>query len=258
MSNGILIRERHDRVALLRLNRPEAMNALSFQLRAELRVAFEDLSADAGIAAIVITGSDEAFAAGADIKAIKDWTYVDALYSRDLRAAWEELSRCRKPVIAAVAGHALGAGCELALMCDFILAAENAQFGQPEIRLGMIPGSGGTQRLTRLIGKSKAMDLILTGRTMGAAEAERCGLVSRVLPVRDLVPEAIKAAATISRYSPEIVRLAKEAVNAALETHLGDGLRREARLFEEAFRSPDRREGAYAFIEKRRPVFTQS
>lgn len=258
MSNGILIRERHGRVALLRLNRPEAMNALSFQLRAELRSAFEDLSADAGVAAIVVTGSDQVFAAGADIKAIKDWTYADALYSRDLRAAWEELSRCRKPVIAAVAGHALGAGCELALMCDFILAADNAQFGQPEIRLGMIPGSGGTQRLTRLIGKSKAMDLILTGRAMGAAEAERCGLVSRVLPVVDLVPEAIKAAGTIARYSPEIVRLAKEAVNAALETHLSDGLRREARLFEETFRSPDRREGAYAFIEKRRPVFTQT
>lgn len=257
MSDRILIVERHESVALLRLNRPEAMNALSFELRAELQKAFKQLGAEPDIRVIVITGSDTVFAAGADIKAIKDWTYNDALYTRELREAWEELAMSRKPVIAAVAGHALGAGCDLAMMCDFILAADNAQFGQPEIRLGMIPGSGGTQRLTRLVGKSKAMEMVLTGRTMNAAEAERCGLVSRVVPVAELVGEALKVAGTIARYSPQILRLAKEAVNTALETHLVEGLRREARLFEETFRSSDRREGAYAFIEKRRPVFTQ-
>lgn len=258
MTESILLREQHDRVALLRLNRPDAMNALSFDLRTELQNALKALATDPETAAIVLTGSETVFAAGADIKAIKDWTYLDAVYSRELRAAWNELARCRKPVIAAVAGHALGAGCELAMMCDFILAADNAQFGQPEIRLGLIPGSGGTQRLTRLVGKSKAMEMVLTGRTMDAAEAERCGLVSRVVPVADLVPEAISTADKIARYSPAIVRLAKEAVETALESHLGDGLRHEARLFEEAFRSPDRREGAYAFLEKRRPVFTHS
>lgn len=257
MSDSLLLIERHERVALIRLNRPDAMNALSFDLREHLQRALLDVSADDSVAVIVITGNDQVFAAGADIKAIKDWTYSDALYSRELRGAWEQLGRCHKPVIAAVAGHALGAGCELAMMCDFILAADNAQFGQPEIRLGMVPGSGGTQRLTRLVGKSKAMEMILSGRTMDAAEAERCGLVSRVVPLANLIPEALKVATTISRFSGPILRMAKAAVNASLETHLAEGLRQEARFFEEAFRTEDRREGAYAFIEKRRPVFTQ-
>ncbi|MBB85931.1 MAG: enoyl-CoA hydratase [Xanthomonadales bacterium] len=250
-----LLQDRHDRVALVQMNRPAAMNALSFELRTELQQALKALEADSTISAIVLTGGSEVFAAGADIKAIKDWTYEDASTSTALRAAWEQLAVCRKPVIAAVGGYALGAGCELALMCDFIIAADNAQFGQPEIRLGMIPGSGGTQRLTRIVGKSKAMEMVLTGRMMGAEEAAHLGLVSRVVSADELVPEAIKAATRVARMSPAIVQIAKQAVNAAYEFHLSEGLAQEASLFADTFKSPDRREGAYAFIEKRRPEF---
>lgn len=256
MSEPILIIERHDRVALLRLNRPDALNALSMELREALRAALAELDADESVGAIVITGSEKAFAAGADVNAIKDWSCQDAVNSKELRGAWDQLVRCRKPVIAAVAGFALGAGCELAMMCDFILAADNAQFGQPEIRLGTIPGSGGTQRLTRLLGKSKAMEMVLTGRSMDAVEAERCGLVARVVPLAELVDQALKTAATISRYSDLTVRMAKDAVNRALETPLSEGLRYEARLFEATFATEDRREGMNAFLEKRRPNFS--
>ena len=256
MSEAILLTERHDRVALLRLNRPEAMNALSLELREALRAALVELEADDGVGAIVITGSAHAFAAGADLRLLSGWNYEEVVLNADrLRAAWHQLERGRKPVIAAVAGLALGAGCELAMLCDFIIAADDAQFGQPEIKVGTVPGSGGTQRLTRLIGKSKAMDLVLTGRTMDAREAERCGLVSRVVPAADLIAEAMKAATTIARHSAITLRLAKEAVNAALETGLSDGLRQEKALFEATFNTEDRREGMTAFLEKRRPVF---
>ena len=256
MSQPILLEERHDRVVLLRLNRPDWMNALSFDLRGELQKAFQRLDADDAVHVIVITGSEKAFAAGADVHAIRDWTNHDALYSRELRSAWQQLSRCRKPVIAAVAGYAFGAGCELAMMCDFVIAADNAQFAQPEIKLGIIPGSGGTQRLARLVGKGKAMEMVLTGRAIDAAEAERCGLVARVVPVADLVPEALKTAAAVARHSVPIVRMAKEAVNASSETFLAEGLSREARLFESTFRTQDAREGMTAFLEKRKPNFT--
>lgn len=256
MAEGILLTERHERVALLRLNRQDAMNALSFELREALRLAVTALDADDDVAVIVITGSDKVFAAGADVNAIKDWTYLDAVQSKELRGAWEALAHCRKPVIAAVAGFAFGAGCELAMMCDFIVAADNAQFAQPEIKLGTIPGSGGTQRLTRLIGKSKAMELVLTGRSMLAEEAERCGLVARVVPIADLIPEALKTAQSIARHSTLTTRLAKDAVNRALETTLEEGLRYEARLFEATFCTDDRREGMSAFLEKRKPTFT--
>ena len=255
MDESILLTERRDRVALLRLNRPQTRNALSFDLRDRLRDALAELDADDGIHVIVITGSDEAFAAGADVNAIKDWTHNDALYSPELRGAWRQLVSCRKPVIAAVAGFAFGAGCELAMMCDFIIAADNAQFGQPEIRLGIIPGSGGTQRLTRLLGKSKAMELVLTGRAMDAVEAERCGLVARVVPLASLIDEAVKTATQIARHSVPVVRMAKEAVNLALETSLAEGLQREARLFEATFSTADAHEGMSAFLEKRKPNF---
>lgn len=256
MDEDLVLVERQDRVALIRLNRPDALNALSFPLREALRSALMTLETDQGVAVIVITGNDEAFAAGADVRALSQWSYRDALHSRELRAAWEQLSQCRKPVIAAVAGFALGAGCELAMMCDFIIAADNARFGQPEIRLGLIPGSGGTQRLTRLLGKSKAMEMVLTGRAMTADEAERCGLVARVVPLADLVPEALKTAAHIARLSAPVVALAKKAVNESLETPLSEGLRREARLFEAVFKTDDHHEGMAAFLEKRHPSFT--
>lgn len=247
--------ERHGKVGLIRLNRPEARNALSLQMRRALRDALQELEGDSSIHAMVITGNDEAFAAGADVKAIRDWTRNDAIFDTDLRCAWNQLGQCRKPVIAAVAGFAFGAGCELAMMCDFILAAENAKFGQPEIKLGTIPGSGGTQRLTRLIGKSKAMELILTGRTMDAKEAERSGLVARVVLREELVNEALATAATIASYSAPIVSMAKASVNRALDTTLSEGLQFEARLFEATFATEDRREGMTAFLERRKPQF---
>ncbi|GAC1629660.1 MAG: enoyl-CoA hydratase [Nevskia sp.] len=256
MSEALLLVERRDRVALLRLNRPAAMNALSLELREALRAVLAELEADDGVGAIVITGSERVFAAGADLKLLRDWTQDDAVNNAAaLRGAWQQLARSTKPVIAAVAGPALGAGCELAMLCDFIIAADNAQFGQPEIKVGTLPGSGGTQRLTRLLGKSKAMDLVLSGRSMDAQEAERCGLVARVVPLADLLDEAMKAATTISRHSAATLRLAKQAVNQALETSLSEGLRQEQQLFEATFATEDRREGMSAFLEKRRPDF---
>ena len=247
--------EQHGKVAMIRLHRPDALNALSLELREELREALVCADEDAGVGAIVITGDDKAFAAGADVKAIANWTREQAATTPEFRGAWAQMERMQKPVIAAVAGFALGAGCELAMMCDFILAADNAKFGQPEIKLATIPGSGGTQRLARLVGKSKAMEMVLTGRMMDAEEAERCGLVSCVVPLAELEEEALRVAGKIAEMSVPAVRLARQAVNAALQTTLADGLRRERELFEETFTLADRREGMAAFLEKRKPVF---
>lgn len=252
--NTIIV-ERHDRVCLVRLNRPQALNALNAELIDELNQALDAFEADAELGCLVLTGSDKAFAAGADVKEMQAKTYMEA-YLEDFISKWERLTRTRKPVIAAVAGFALGGGCELAMMCDFILAADNAKFGQPEIRIGTIPGAGGTQRLTRFVGKSKAMELCLTGRMMDAAEAERSGLVSRVLPLADLVPEALKAAATIAGFSRPAVMMAKEAVNRAYETTLAEGIRFERRVFHATFATQDQKEGMAAFVEKRSPHFT--
>ena len=252
--NTIIV-ERHDRVCLVRLNRPQALNALNAELIDELNQALDAFEADADLGCLVLTGSDKAFAAGADVKEMQAKTYMEA-YLEDFISKWERLTRTRKPVIAAVAGFALGGGCELAMMCDFILAADNAKFGQPEIRIGTIPGAGGTQRLTRFVGKSKAMELCLTGRMMDAAEAERSGLVSRVLPLADLVPEALKAAATIAGFSQPAVMMAKEAVNRAYETTLAEGIRFERRVFHSTFATQDQKEGMAAFVEKRSPHFT--
>jgi len=252
--NTIIV-ERHDRVCLVRLNRPQALNALNAELIDELNQALDAFEADAELGCLVLTGSDKAFAAGADVKEMQAKTYMEA-YLEDFISKWERLTRTRKPVIAAVAGFALGGGCELAMMCDFILAADNAKFGQPEIRIGTIPGAGGTQRLTRFVGKSKAMELCLTGRMMDAAEAERSGLVSRVLPLADLVPEALKAAATIAGFSRPAVMMAKEAVNRAYETTLAEGIRFERRVFHATFATQDQKEGMAAFVEKRPPHFT--
>ena len=252
--NTIIV-ERHDKVCLVRLNRPQALNALNAELIDELNAALDAYEADDELGCLVLTGSEKAFAAGADVKEMQSRTYMDA-YLDDFISKWERITRTRKPVIAAVAGFALGGGCELAMMCDFILAADNARFGQPEIRIGTIPGAGGSQRLTRFVGKSKAMELCLTGRMMDAAEAERCGLVSRVLPLADLVPEALKAAATIAGFSRPSVMMAKEAVNRAYETTLAEGVRFERRLFHSTFATQDQKEGMAAFIEKRSPNFT--
>jgi enoyl-CoA hydratase len=252
--NTIIV-ERHDRVCLVRLNRPQALNALNAELIDELNQALDAFEADAELGCLVLTGSDKAFAAGADVKEMQAKTYMEA-YLEDFISKWERLTRTRKPVIAAVAGFALGGGCELAMMCDFILAADNAKFGQPEIRIGTIPGAGGTQRLTRFVGKSKAMEMCLTGRMMDAAEAERSGLVSRVLPLADLVPEALKAAATIAGFSRPAVMMAKEAVNRAYETTLAEGIRFERRVFHSTFATQDQKEGMAAFVEKRSPHFT--
>ena len=252
--NTIIV-ERHDRVCLVRLNRPQALNALNTELIDELNQALDAFEADAELGCLVLTGSDKAFAAGADVKEMQAKTYMEA-YLEDFISKWERLTRTRKPVIAAVAGFALGGGCELAMMCDFILAADNARFGQPEIRIGTIPGAGGTQRLTRFVGKSKAMEMCLTGRMMDAAEAERSGLVSRILPLADLVPEALKAAATIAGFSRPAVMMAKEAVNRAYETTLAEGIRFERRVFHSTFATQDQKEGMAAFVEKRSPHFT--
>ena len=252
--NTIIV-ERHDRVCLVRLNRPQALNALNAELIDELNQALDAFEADAELGCLVLTGSDKAFAAGADVKEMQAKTYMEA-YLEDFISKWERLTRTRKPVIAAVAGFALGGGCELAMTCDFILAADNAKFGQPEIRIGTTPGAGGSQRLTRFVGKSKAMELCLTGRMMDAAEAERSGLVSRVLPLADLVPEALKAAATIAGFSQPAVMMAKEAVNRAYETTLAEGVRFERRVFHATFATQDQKEGMAAFVEKRPPHFT--
>ena len=250
-----LLLEMHGKVALITLNRPQALNALSPELTAELSALLDTLEADEGVAAVVLTGSEKAFAAGADIKAMKDFTYMDVYKSDFITATWERLANFRKPSIAAVAGYALGGGCELAMMCDFIIAADTAKFGQPEITIGTIPGAGGTQRLTRFIGKSKAMDMVLTGRMMDAQEAERCGLVSRLVPADKLIGEALAAAETIARMSAPIAMMAKDAVNRAFETTLAEGIHFERRLFHSTFATEDQKEGMSAFVEKRKPGF---
>jgi enoyl-CoA hydratase len=247
--------EHHGAVLLITLNRPQALNALNSQLVDELGRALDTAETDAGTRCIVITGSEKAFAAGADIKEMQHKSYMDAFGEDFITRNWERVTRCRKPVIAAVAGFALGGGCELAMMCDFIIAAENAKFGQPEIKLGVMPGAGGTQRLTRFVGKAKAMEMCLTGRNMDAAEAERTGLVSRVVPVADLIPEALKAAQAIAGMSLPIVMMTKESVNRSYETTLAEGVRFERRLFHSMFATEDQKEGMAAFVEKRPAQF---
>jgi enoyl-CoA hydratase len=247
--------ETHDKVGLIRLNRPKALNALNSELINELNAALDLFEADAKIGCMVLTGSDKAFAAGADIREMQPKSYMD-VYLEDFITSWERLSRTRKPIIAAVAGFALGGGCELAMMCDFILAADNAKFGQPEIKLGTVPGVGGTQRLTRFVGKSKAMEMCLTGRMMDATEAERAGLVSRIVPADQLIDEALKTAASIAALSLPVVMLAKDCVNRAYETMLADGVRFERRVFHSTFGTADQKEGMSAFLEKRVPKFS--
>jgi len=241
-------------VGLITLNRPQALNALCDALVRELGQALDAFEADDAIGAIVLTGSDKAFAAGADIKEMQSRSFTD-VYLGDFVKSWERVTLCRKPVIAAVAGYALGGGCELAMMCDTIICADTAKFGQPEISLGITPGAGGTQRLTRFVGKAKAMDMILTGRMMDAAEAERSGLVSRVVPVAKLVDEAVKMAAQIAALSRPSVLMAKEMINRAYETTLAEGVRFERRLFHALFATADQKEGMLAFVEKRKPNF---
>jgi enoyl-CoA hydratase len=247
--------ETRGKVGLVTLNRPKALNALSPDLMRELTEALTSFERDEAVGCIVLTGNDKAFAAGADIKAMKDWGYMDVYRSDYITAEWETVTRVRKPVIAAVAGYALGGGCELAMMCDFILAADTAKFGQPEINLGIIPGAGGTQRLPRFVGKAKAMEMALTGRMMEAAEAERCGLVSRVVPADQLLDEAIKTAQKICELSLPSLMMAKESVNRAFETTLSEGVRFERRLFHSLFATEDQKEGMAAFAEKRKPAF---
>ncbi|GAA0566997.1 enoyl-CoA hydratase [Caenispirillum bisanense] len=247
--------ETRGRVGLITLNRPKALNALCVGLIKDLGAALDAFEADDEVGCIVLTGSEKAFAAGADIKEMADKSYMDAYLQDFITVGWQRITTCRKPIIAAVAGYALGGGCEIAMMCDFILAAENAKFGQPEITIGTIPGSGGTQRLTRFVGKSKAMEMCLTGRQMDAAEAERAGLVSRIVPVADLVDEAVKTAERIAGMSRPAVLMTKEAVNAAYETTLQQGVMFERRLFHSTFATEDQKEGMAAFVEKRQPNF---
>jgi enoyl-CoA hydratase len=254
MSTTTIIVETRGRVGVVTLNRPQALNALNDALIGELNTALDVFEADPAIGAVVLTGSEKAFAAGADIKEMATKTYMDMYLGEHLSAS-DRLSRMRKPVIAAVAGFALGGGCELAMMCDMIIAADTAKFGQPEITLGIIPGLGGTQRLTQAIGKAKAMDLVLTGRMMDATEAERSGLVARVVPAADLMTEAMKAADKIASFSLPSVLMAKEAVKAASEAVLADGLKFERRLFHSLFATDDQKEGMAAFVEKRKPSF---
>ncbi len=251
----MILVETHGRVGLIRLNRPQALNALCDQLMGELGDQLLAFDADKAIGAIVVTGSDKAFAAGADIKEMKDRSYPDVFLDDFIGARWETVLRVRKPVIAAVNGFALGGGCEFAMMCDMIVAGDGARFGQPEINLGVLPGAGGSQRMTRSIGKSKAMDLCLTGRMMDAAEAERCNLVSRIVPAADLLAEALKAAEKVASQSAVAAAMAKRAVNAAFETTLHEGVRAERAMFLSLFGTPDQREGMAAFAEKRRPSF---
>jgi len=250
-----LLVETRDRVGLITLNRPKALNALNDALMDELGQALLAFDADDAIGAIVLTGSDRAFAAGADIAAMSGWSYMDVYKSEYLTRNWEHIRRVRKPVIAAVAGFALGGGCELAMMCDIVIAADTARFGQPEIKLGVIPGAGGTQRLPRAVGKAKAMDLCLTGRMMDAAEAERAGLVSRVVPAASVLDEALAAAALIASFSLPAVMMLKESVNRAYEAPLSEGLLFERRVFHSLFATEDQKEGMRAFLEKRTPTF---
>jgi enoyl-CoA hydratase len=254
MSFETIIAEKKDGVGVITLNRPEALNALNTKLVSELNAALDDFEADSSIGCIVLTGSEKAFAAGADIKEMQSKGFIE-VFNHDFIAPWERLGRCRKPVIAAVRGFALGGGCEIAMMCDVIIAGEGAKFGQPEINLGVIPGAGGTQRLARFIGKAKAMDLCLTGRMMDAAEAERCGLVSRIVADDAVMGEAMKAAGKIAASSMVAAITAKEAVNRAYETTLSEGVRFERRVFQSLFATEDQKEGMAAFAEKRRANF---
>ncbi len=247
--------ETRGNVGLITLNRPKSLNALAEGLVRDLGAALDVYDEDDNIRAIVLTGSERAFAAGADISEMIDFDYMDAFLKDFITVGWQRVTKCRKPVIAAVAGYALGGGCELAMMCDMIIAADTAKFGQPEISIGTIPGSGGTQRLTRIIGKSKAMDMVLTGRNMNAEEAERTGLVARVVPAADLIDEALKTAQTIADKSMPVVMIAKEAVNRAYETTLAEGIHYERRVFHSTFGTEDRKEGMTAFLEKRKPNF---
>jgi enoyl-CoA hydratase len=251
-----LILEREEGFAIVRLNRPMALNALNSTMMDELSLVIPSLDADPEVRAIILTGSERAFAAGADIKEMATKTFPEAVAQDFITRNWEAVARCRTPVIAAVAGYALGGGCELAMMCDIILAAETARFSQPEITLGIPPGAGGTQRLPRAIGKAKAMEMILTGRMMDAAEAERSGLVSRVVSAEKLMEEARTVATALARLPPVTIQMAKELVNAAYETPLTQGVRQERRIFHAAFATEDQKEGMAAFIEKRKPAFT--
>ena len=255
MSEALVLIETRGRVGLLTLNRPKALNALNDALMDELGAALLAFDANDEVGCIVITGSEKAFAAGADIGAMKDWSYMDVYRTEYITRNWETIRRIRKPVIAAVAGYALGGGCELAMMCDFIIAAETAKFGQPEIKIGAIPGSGGTQRLPRAVGKSKAMDMVLTARMMDAVEAERAGLVSRVVAADRLLAEALEAATIICGMSLPMVLMAKESVNRAFESSLHEGVLFERRLFHSCFATDDQKEGMAAFVEKRKPNF---
>ena len=242
-------------VGIITLNRPKALNALCAALVSELGTALDNFEANDDIGCIVLAGSERAFAAGADIKEMEKKTFISAYMEDFITGDWEKVSNCRKPVVAAVAGFALGGGCELAMMCDFIIAADNAKFGQPEITLGTIPGAGGTQRLTRLVGKSKAMEMVLTGRMIDAEEAERSGLISRVVPLSNLMEDAVKTAGLIAGMSRPIAYLAKESVNQAYEGTLAAGIHYERRLFHSTFASYDQKEGMAAFIAKTRPDF---
>jgi enoyl-CoA hydratase len=250
-----ILTETRGRVGIVTLNRPKALNALNDALMNELGDALLKFDADDAIGCMIVTGSEKAFAAGADIGAMKDWGFMDVYKTEYITRNWEKIRQVRKPVIAAVAGFALGGGNELAMMCDFILAAENAKFGQPEIKLGIIPGAGGTQRLPRAVGKSKAMDMVLTARMMDAAEAERAGLVSRVVPLEKLMDEAVAAASTIAEFSIPSVIAAKESVNRAFASSLDEGILFERRMFHALFASEDQKEGMAAFVEKRKPAF---
>ncbi|MFZ6774979.1 enoyl-CoA hydratase [Undibacterium sp. SXout7W] len=250
-----ILLETRDKVGLITLNRPKAMNALNDQLMDELGIALKKLDKDPSIHCIILTGSEKAFAAGADIAAMVNYSFMDAYNDDYITRNWETIRQIRKPVIGAVAGYALGGGCELAMMCDFIIAAENAKFGQPEIKLGTLPGAGGSQRLPRAISKSKAMDMCLTARMMDVVEAERAGLVSRVVPLDKLMEEAFAAANIIASMSLPIVMMAKESVNRAYETTLSEGIQYERRLFQASFGTDDQKEGMKAFLEKRTPEF---
>jgi enoyl-CoA hydratase len=256
MTYETILVETHGKVGLVRLNRPQVLNALNDQLMTELGDALMAFDADDNIGAMVITGSDKAFAAGADIGAMASFTYMDVYKSEYITRNWETIRNVRKPVIAAVRGFALGGGCELAMMTDFIICADTAKFGQPEIKLGIIPGAGGTQRLPRAISKAKAMDLCLTGRLMDAAEAERAGLVSRVVPAERCLDEAMEAATIIAAYSNPSVMMAKESINRAFEGSLSEGMLFERRMFHSLFATEDQKEGMAAFVEKRKPNFT--
>ena len=250
-----IIVETHNKTGLIRLNRPEALNALCDSLMKELSCVLEGFEKDDNIKVIILTGSEKAFAAGADITEMAPKSFIDVYKQDFITSNWEDLSKCRKPVITAISGYALGGGCELAMMGDIILAADNAQFGQPEVTIGTLPGAGGTQRLTRLIGKSKAMELCLTGRMMDAIEAERSGLVSRIVPADELIDEALKVADKISGFSMPATMMVKESVNKAYETTLAEGLSFERRLFHASFATNDQKEGMRAFVEKRAAEF---